>query len=122
MYTCYILSKQSRDLLISKFPPKYPLVICNHITEKFGVSKDAPLPEQPKEINVIGYVDDGKGLQALLVEIDGKVDRPDGKTYHITLSLDSLLGYKPVDSNKVIAGNEPVEVDPIKIDAVPSLV
>lgn len=86
------------------------------------MSKDAPLPEQPKEINVIGYVDDGKGLQALLVEIDGKVDRPDGKTYHITLSLDSLLGYKPVDSNKVIAGNEPIEVDPIKVDAVPSLV
>src|SRR3546814_9902597 len=48
-------------------------------------------------------VDDGEGLQALIVSIDGSTDRPDGSTYHITWSLDRSRGRKAVQSNDVIA-------------------
>jgi hypothetical protein len=51
---------------------------------------------------IIGEVDDGEGLQALVVQIDGTSDRPDGSTYHITWSLDRARGRRAADSNEVI--------------------
>lgn len=122
MYTCYLLTDKSRNQLLEKFPPKYPNVICHHITLQFGAPKGTPAPEAPSSVKVIGYIDDHKGLEALLVSVDGDTKRPDGKVFHITHSLDSMMGYKPVDSNTLIKESKNiVPVDPFTIEVTPSL-
>jgi hypothetical protein len=122
MYTCYLLTDKSRNQLLEKFPPKYPNVICHHITVKYPAPADAPLPEAPSSVTVIGYIDDHKGLETLLVSVDGDTKRPDGKVFHITHSLNSMLGYKPVDSNTLIKESKNiVPVDPFTIEVTPSL-
>lgn len=105
MYSGYKILNSSREKLLELFPPKYATVICHHITEQYPVSSKNDVPEQPENVEVIGYLDDGIGIECLLVSIDGKTKRPDGKIYHITLSLDSMLGYKPVSSNDLIANS-----------------
>lgn len=50
---------------------------------------------------VIGHVDDGAGVEALVVAIDGSTARPDGKVWHITWSLGD--GRAARESNDVIA-------------------
>jgi len=116
MYTALVLDSKSRRELQKKFPPKYPDFIGHHVTLKFGVPKDTPKPKQPATIEVVGYKDDGKGVEALVVAVNGKSERPDGSTYHITWSIDRSAGRKPVDSNKILKdGFDKVESTPIKI-------
>jgi hypothetical protein len=116
MYTALVLDSKSRRELQKKFPPKYPDFIGHHVTLKFGVPKDTPNPRQPDTIEVVGYKDDGKGVEALVIAINGKSERPDGSTYHITWSIDKSAGRKPVDSNKVLKGGfDKVESTPIDI-------
>ena len=113
-YSALVLTQKSRNHLKSIFPPKYPDFIGHHITLKFGLDKKelaAPLPDR---VSVVGYVDDGEGLEALLVALNGDIDRPDGSRYHITWSLDRSLGRKPVHSNNII--NNAKETMDIKID------
>lgn len=113
MYTAYVLDAKSRRELSKHFPPKYPETVGHHVTMKFGVSKDAPKP-RPAKLEVVGYVDDGEGLEALVVAVNGKVNRPDGSLYHITWSLDRSLGRKPVHSNALVqAGYDPTDNIPI---------
>ena len=49
---------------------------------------DKKRPPKDTSAEVIGQVDDGAGVQAFVVRIDGTTDRPDGRTYHITWSID----------------------------------
>ena len=100
-YTAYVLSQDTRNTLLSKFPPKYPKFIGSHITYQFGVKEgEAELPPEAT-IKVIGYVDSEDGLEALVVSINGTTTRPDGKMFHITWSLDPKV-YKPVHSNDLL--------------------
>jgi len=116
MYTALVLDKKSRRELQKQFPPKYPDFIGHHVTLKFGVPKDTPKPSQPKTVQVVGRADDGKGVEALVVAVNGKTKRPDGSTYHVTWSIDKSAGRKPVDSNKILKnGFDKVEPIPIKI-------
>lgn len=116
MYTAYVLSDESRELLMKKFPPKYDKVVAHHITVEFGVPNDATPPPEA-ELKVIGYADSKDGLEALIVAVDGQSKREDGSTYHITWSLDPDK-YKPVDSNKLVKGRHtmtmrtPISVTP----------
>ena len=114
MYIAYVLDNKSRKLLASKFPPKYPEFVGHHITLTFGVSPDASLPSNAKNIKVVGYADDGEGLEALVVEVNGKIQRPDGNIYHITWSLDRSKGKKPVQSNNLVKSGY-TKVEPISI-------
>jgi hypothetical protein len=50
---------------------------------------------------IVGRSDDDLGVEALIVEVDGTTDRPDGSTYHITWSL--AEGREAIESNSVIA-------------------
>jgi hypothetical protein len=59
-----------------------------------------------------------RGVQALVVEIDGSVTRPDGSIYHITWSLDRAAGRKPLESNAVLLSGWH-RVRPIKIALIP---
>lgn len=101
MYTAYVLDDGARDALLAKFPPKYPKVIAHHITVQFPVPQGTE-PPAPANVKVIGYADSGDGLEALVCTVNGRSERPDGKRWHITWSLDPEK-YSPVDSNKLLA-------------------
>jgi hypothetical protein len=121
-YHAYVLSPESRAALLKKHPPKYPEVIAHHVTHAFGVKKESRVPEHPKSVEVIGHVDDGKGVQAAVVKVDGREFRPDGKRYHVTISIDRSKGRKPVHSNDVISDLGYTTVRPYRISAQARLV
>jgi hypothetical protein len=104
-YIGWELGASDRAQLLGEFPPKYPDVIAHHITHHAGASSDEALPEA-HSIRVVGYVDDGEGLECLVCEVDGSTQRDHGGQYHITWSIDRAAGYKPVHSNKVIAQHD----------------
>lgn len=102
-YEAFVLDEDTRRALAVRFPPKYSEWIGHHITHRFGVPYDKTFSYgQSSKFTVVGYVDDGEGLEALVVSRDGNIYRPDGKIYHITWSLDRSKGKKPVQSNDLI--------------------
>lgn len=121
MYTAYVLDKASRKKLKKAFPPKYSEFIGHHVTLKFGVPKDTPVPRKPDKIEVVGYADTGDGLEALVVEVNGNRKRADGRVYHITWSLDRSAGYKPKDSNNLVSNKYTMIRPPIEINTTPEL-
>lgn len=100
MYSAFTISNTSRNLLLARFQPKYDRVLAHHVTYEFGILKDSP-PPKPAEVVLLGYATDGIGIEALIVKVDGTVEREDGRIFHITWSLDSSK-YKPKDSNQMI--------------------
>jgi len=98
-YTGWLLPPEEREALLARFAPRYAEVVAHHVTQKFG-DVDAP-PPTATEGEIVGVADDGLGVQALVVRIDGTTDRPDGSTYHITWSL--APGREARESNAVIA-------------------
>jgi hypothetical protein len=118
-YTGWQLPEWERRRLAERFPPAYAVdpSVQHHATFQYGVNDDSPLPDATSGL-VVGHADDLKGVQALVVEIDGGVRRPDGSIYHITWSLDRASGRRPIDSNAVLrAGWRPVA--PIRIELIP---
>jgi hypothetical protein len=95
------LDSGQRAALLAQFAPKYARAIADHVTLAVNVPSSTPLPHAVNA-RIIGCADDGQGVQAMVVEIDGSTARPDGGTYHITWSL--AEGRKPKDSNDVIRG------------------
>jgi hypothetical protein len=87
-YAAFKLSEESRSSLLQAFPPQYPDVKLDHITIQYPCDDEGALFE-PQNIEVIGHANDGQGLEALLVLIDGQTFRDDGNPWHITLSLDT---------------------------------
>jgi hypothetical protein len=119
MYTAYVLDKASRLTLAEQFPPIYSDFIGHHITVEFGVPKDTQ-PPPSAVLKVVGHVDSGDGLEALVVSVNGETQRPDGKVYHITWSLERGK-YKPVDSNRIIATHGYKKVPAIAFSATPAV-
>ena len=113
MYSAYVLTQVSRDKLLAKFPPKYDRVIAHHVTYEFPA--DMPPPEVT-EVKVIGRADTGDGLEALEVRVDGSTVRPDGGTYHITLSIDTNSNYSAKDSNELLARGRYTLCVPFPVD------
>lgn len=110
-YSAYVLDDNSRNTLVERFPPKYSKFIGHHITVQFGGRPELP-PDA--EIKIVGYVDSGDGLEALVASVDGEIKRQDGSVYHITWSLEPDI-YKPVDSNKLLARKRYILVKSIPI-------
>jgi hypothetical protein len=100
--TGWLLPESDRMRLLERFPPAYPDVVAHHVTLTSGTDQTTPLPRETRG-EVIGFADDGMGVQAAVVRIAGTSDRPDGSTYHITWSLDRSKGREAKDSNDVIA-------------------
>lgn len=118
-YTAYVLDGGSRAALSERFPPKYEQFVGHHVTVQFGVSSDTEVPP-PARLKVVGHIDSGDGLEALVVAVDGDTTRPDGKTYHITWSL-TPGKYKPVDSNSLLESKRFTVVRSISFSAKPEL-
>jgi hypothetical protein len=94
------LDRGERDALLARFPPRYAKAVADHVTLRAHVAAAAALP--PACVGtIVGHSDDGRGVEAMVVQVEGSSERPDGGTYHITWSL--APGRKAVESNDVIA-------------------
>lgn len=116
----YKISSEQKAELIKKFPPKYSKAFGDHITLKMG-GIDAETPEAPDKIQIVGIVDDGNGLEAMIIKVNGELKRPDGKIFHMTWSLnpegiasekldimakpgkEKQKPYKPIHSNGLVS-------------------
>lgn len=111
------LELEDRDRLLARFPPAFPDVIADHVT--LGRK-----PNVPGDVNseVIGYASDAEGIEALVVAIDGRHNRPDGSIFHITWSLDKAAGKRAVQSNDLLQNNGFIELNKsIKISLRPAI-
>lgn len=97
------LDRDQRKELLQQFPPRYAEVDADHVTLRTEAAEDAGLPEEDLG-EIVGRVDDGRGVEAMVVAIGGTTDRPDGSVYHITWSLGP--GRKAQESNHVLAGRD----------------
>ena len=110
------LDRGQRTELLQQFPPGYRNVDADPVTLKANSSHDAALPQET-DGEIVGRADDGRGVEAMVVRIDGTTDRPDGSTYHITWSLGP--GRRATESNDVLARNpwQPLrEPIPLKLE------
>lgn len=97
------IDRAQRKELLQQFPPRYRNVDADHVTLRTRSAEDSALPEEVLG-EIVGRVDDGRGLEALVVAIGGTTDRPDGSTYHITWSLEP--GREAQQSNDVLAARD----------------
>lgn len=93
------LDRDQRAELLQQFPPTYGNVDADHVTLTVRTADDSALPSETHG-EIVGRTDDGQGVEALVVRIDGTTDRPDGSTYHITWSLED--GREAKESNDVL--------------------
>jgi hypothetical protein len=94
------LDRRQRDELLERFPPRYSDAIADHVTLQAG-AEHRPVPGEV-DAALVGHADDGDGLEAMVVTIDGTSDRPDGSTFHITWSLDKAKGRRARESNDLL--------------------
>jgi hypothetical protein len=108
------LEPTARAALLTVLPPRYAEVVADHVTLQAKVEADTP-PPPPVRCRIIGEADDGQGVQAMVVEIDGESDRPGDGTFHITWSLAD--GRRAIESNDVIAerGWSPIEPHQVRL-------
>ena len=104
--------------MLERIRPAYPNVVADHVTLAANVAANAPLPD-PANAEAIGRIDDGSGVEALVVAIDGGTARPGGGTYHITWSLGP--GRRAKESNDALAARpwQPLP-EPIPLELTPA--
>lgn len=113
--TGWKLDRAEREQLLQQFPPRYPQTVADHVTLKPG-GKDPPAPVKAA---IVGRTDDEAGVEAMVVTIDGTVDRPDGSTFHITWSLGP--GRRAKESNDVLKERGWQELDhPVPVTVAPA--
>ena len=111
------LDGEQREELLQRFPPRYGQAVADHVT----LDIDAEKKPLPPEVNaaIVGRADDGEGVEAMAVSIDGTTDRPDGSTFHITWSLGP--GRRAKESNDVLKACRWDEVDrPVPVTVRPA--
>lgn len=115
MPTGWKLDPSLRAALLERRPPVYSRVVADHVTFKSGDdARDAEIPDPVPSAEIVGRADDGAGVEAYVVAIDGDTARPDGGTWHITWSLGEGRGAK--ESNDVLAkGWEAIDPEPVTL-------
>jgi hypothetical protein len=103
------LDRAERDALLARFPPRYARPVADHVTLRSRVAGHAPVPTDTVGA-IVGRSDDGRGVEAMVVRIDGTTDRPDGSTFHITWSLEE--GREARESNDVIRAHGCTPLEP----------
>lgn len=118
--TGWKLDRVSREFLFDVFPPRWNDLIGEHVTLDANASRRDPPPPEA-EAAVIGHADDGAGLEALVVSIDGNSVRPDGGVFHITWSIDGDIGREAAESNILLKERGwRALAAPIKIHLIPA--
>ena len=110
------LDRAQRDQLLERFPPRYPDAVADHVTLRTN-AEGQPLPD-PVDAAIVGRADDGDGVEAMVVTIDGKTSRPDGSVFHITWSLNKAKGRRARESNDVLTKRDwqALELIPVKLE------
>ena len=112
------LDRDERRALLDRFPPHYSGTVADHVTFLTRVAPDALLPPEA-DAAIVGRADDGAGVEAMVVAIEGVTDRPDGSTWHVTWSLGP--GREAKESNDVIAAHGWARFDaPIPLTLIPA--
>lgn len=111
-YSAYLIDDVERAMLKVLYPPKHDTFIGHHITEKFGIKPDDVVPNDPQNVNIIGYFSNNL-VEFFTVEINGNTDRKNGGKYHLTWSINKDKGAKPVDSNTYVDYAEPISPIPL---------
>ena len=113
--TGWKLDRTEREQLLKEHPPRYPQVVADHVTLEVG-GRDVPAEVKAA---IVGRTDDDRGVEAMVVTIDGTVDRPDGSIYHITWSLEP--GRTARESNDVLKERGWKELDhPVPVTLTPA--
>jgi len=74
----WTLDQGERAALLEKFPPRYAKAVAHHVTlATEAEDRDLPLPVRAQ---IVGRANDEKGVDAMVVAIDGDTARPDGST------------------------------------------
>ena len=110
------LDRGEREGLLARFPPRYPAAVADHVTlETTAESTSLPLQVAAE---IVGHADDGAGVEAMVVTIDGTTDRPDGSTFHITWSLGP--GRRAKESNDVLRDSGWSAMEPVRVTVSPA--
>ena len=113
----WTLDQSDRAELLKQHPPRYANLVAHHVTLATD-AEDRDLPP-PVRAAIVGRADDGQGVEAMVVSIDGEIGRPDGSTFHITWSLGD--GRRARDSNVVLKQRGWSELDsPVPITLTPA--
>jgi hypothetical protein len=100
-YLAFVLDGESQQRLLSRCPTFHPRIIAHHVTleydniSKIGLEMVGTTPK----VWVIGSAHNRKA-QAVIVSVNGAIDRADHKYFHVTVSLAESA--KEVDSNDAI--------------------
>ncbi len=112
------LDRDQRSELLGRFPPLYAKAVADHVTFLTKLAPDAMLPPEANA-EIVGRADDGEGVEAMVVAMEGETGRPDGSTWHITWSLGP--GREAKESNDVIAARDWTRFDePIPVRLTPA--
>ena len=78
------LDARCREALLERFPPRYSQVVADRVSLLDNAEGDLPVPVL--DAKIIGRVDDGAGVEAMIVALYGSIDRFDGNCWHIPWS------------------------------------
>ena len=101
MTTGWKLDPECRETLLSRFPPRYDRIVADHVTRHSKHDPGAVAPPVIAHARIVGRADDGIGVEAMVVALDGSTTRPDGGTWHVTWSL--AEGRSARESNDLLA-------------------
>lgn len=99
-YLAFVLDEESRQRILDRVQVIHPNVVAHHVTLEYEVSLlGLSMIDERPVVHCIGQAFDDKA-QAILCSVSTKVNRADGKYFHITLSLAD--GVRAVESNNTI--------------------
>jgi hypothetical protein len=104
MYTAFVLSDESRNLLLNNFRDKIPFnwhIIAHHMTINLGSPENGPaknLIDTEGEAFVLMF---GKNDKAVAVKLESNIPSQNN-IKHITLAINRACGGKPKDSNHIV--------------------
>ena len=65
-----------REALLARHPPRYARAVADHVT--FGPAGEGEDMPRASSARLVGRADDGEGVEAMVVAIDGSTARPTG--------------------------------------------
>ncbi|MFY8325421.1 hypothetical protein [Pseudoalteromonas sp. ZZD1] len=107
-YSALMLTEESRVKILQTFRSAFSLVKCDHVTVNYPAKNDDEKHQNHFfTVFVVGYkIDTELGVECLVVEVNGRLTRPDGCLYHLTLSLDPTKNAKAVLSNEILSDHQ----------------
>lgn len=95
--------------------PAHDDVIADHVTYAYP----ADTAPGPAAVVIVGHAHDDR-VQALVARVDGTTRRPDGRTFHITLS--TAPGVEAAESNRLLEGRwTMLRTGPVRVPVTPFL-